>query len=457
MLKSIKKEKKEILNIFDRIKKRDFSGNSGKVIKNSVYQLSEGITYKVGSFLFTILLARLLMPELFGLYSLVLGTIILFSNFTNMGTGKAILKFVSNSFGKKKDSQAKAYLVYILKIQMLFLIGVSLLLILLSKFLAENYYNKPVFLALLAGSIYILFSSFQAILETILQAQNNFKAGLFREIFFEVLRLILVPAIIWILLKGDFSKEFILFMLIISLSLVYLASFIFLLFFSKKDLGFLKSKTKKLTKKQKTTLNYFLVAVSTTMFSGIFLGYIDMILLGHFVLSEFIGYYGAAFGVVGALVVLSPFSLVLFPVFSRLKGKRLELGFNKSIKIAFLISFALFFCSFLAAPFIIKILYGPEYSLSLNIFRVLSLLILSMPLISIYENYFISQGKQKLVAILLLGTTLLNLGVMYLLITWLISYSQLAAVFGAAIAIVFSRSFYLFLIILSKRKYLQKS
>lgn len=452
MPKVMKEEVGDVKNIFYRIKRRDFSGNEGQVVKNSLYQFFTGSVYKIGSFFFTIILARLLMPELFGLYNLALATIILFSNFTNIGTGKAILKYVSNSLGKRRNREAKAYIVHILKIQVIFSFGAIFVLIIMSKFLANTYYGKPIFLALLGGVFYILFSSLLAILETILQASNNFKAGLFREVFFEILRLFFIPIITLIVLKNYASKEFILFSLILATSLLYLASFIFLLIFAKKDLAFLKLKKCSLTKKQKKDLNYFLVAVSTTIFSGIFLGYIDLLMLGHFVSSEFIGYYGAAFSLIGTFTVLIPFSLVLFPIFSRLEGERLEKGFRKSIKITFLISSVFLLFSLLISSFIIQITYGQEYSLSLNVFRILSLLIITFPLTSIYENYFISQGKQKMVAYLLIGTTILNLGLNYFLITWLLSRSELAAIIGASIAVVVTRFIYLFLLVFMKRQ-----
>ena len=78
--------KKDLLNgenqikgIFSRIRRRDFSGNSGQAIKNSTFQLATNLVAKIGSLFFTIIIARLLMPELFGLYSLALATILMFS------------------------------------------------------------------------------------------------------------------------------------------------------------------------------------------------------------------------------------------------------------------------------------------------------------------------------------------------------------------------------------------
>ena len=73
----VKKEKKDLLGIFRRIKEKDFSGNEGMAIKNSSFQISKMIIAKGGGLLFTLLLARYLMPELFGLYNLFFGIFVL--------------------------------------------------------------------------------------------------------------------------------------------------------------------------------------------------------------------------------------------------------------------------------------------------------------------------------------------------------------------------------------------
>ena len=108
-----------IKDIFRRIRKRDFSGNTGLVIKNSIYQFSTNLVTKIGSLIFVIILARMLMPELFGLYSLALSTILIFVAFSELGIGQTLIRFVSKEFGKNKNP--KFYVVYLAKLK-LFLI-----------------------------------------------------------------------------------------------------------------------------------------------------------------------------------------------------------------------------------------------------------------------------------------------------------------------------------------------
>jgi len=142
-------EGKEVFSILNRIKNKEFSGNSGIAIKNSVYLLANTLVSKIGSLLFTIILARLLMPELFGLYSLALSTIVIFSFFTDLGTGQTLIRFLSREISKNRMSKAKSYVTYLFKIKFLITSGIFILFLLLVKPLSI-YYQKPIFLILLS-------------------------------------------------------------------------------------------------------------------------------------------------------------------------------------------------------------------------------------------------------------------------------------------------------------------
>ncbi len=109
----IKSGGRDIKEIIRRIWKRDFSGNTGLTIKNSIYELSMVGVSKVGALIFMVILARLLMPELFGLYSLALATILIFVAISNAGLAIVLL----NLFLKKLERiiKSKAYAVYFTK------------------------------------------------------------------------------------------------------------------------------------------------------------------------------------------------------------------------------------------------------------------------------------------------------------------------------------------------------
>tara|TARA_Y100000310_G_scaffold167546_2_gene167410 strand:- start:49832 stop:51190 length:1359 start_codon:yes stop_codon:yes gene_type:complete len=440
-------------DIFRRIRKRDFSGNTGIVIKNSALQFSTNIIAKGGSLLFTIILARMLMPELFGLYSLALSTILIFSTFSELGVGETLIRFISKEFGKnKKKFKSKSYVIYLGKLK-LFLVFTSMLILIVSaKFISENYYQKPLFLALMAGSLYILFIGLTGFLKSILIASNYFKGIFYQEIIFQISRLIIVPLLVLLSLRQVLLNETIIFFIILGLSASYFISSIFLLILSKNKFKYLTEKEEKISPLEKNKVNKFILPASTTVFATIFFGSIDMIMLGRFVLPEYIGYYRAALGLVAAIAPLITFSIVLLPVFSRLKNQQLERGFKKSILVTLLFSLVFAFSVFLLSPFIINFVYGSEYGLAINILRFFSLLLISAPILLIYSSYFIAKGKPKIVLRILIYSVIINILLNFLVILFLNDYGNLAIVYGVTGATIISNWFYMFSLMIKKKR-----
>lgn len=443
---------KKGLKLINQFARRDFQGYTGLAMKNSGYQFATTLVSKVGSIIFTIILARILMPELFGLYSLALATIIMVSSFFELGIPTVMIQKVSKSLSKKENSKAKAYFKYLLKVKIIFVFISIIFILLASSFLANDYYNKPIFLALLAGAFYILSTGFIGFFTSLLQSINNFKVIFYQEFLLQVLRIIATPLITLYALKNFLSGDLTLFFIIISLAVANLISLLFLLLISSKKIDFLKSKSEKLKEREKKETNRFLILISTTALSGMFFSYIDIFMLGHFVSGEFIGYYQAALSIIGSIFPLIPLAAVLFPIFSRIEGDQLERGFKKSLYITALISVALFILLFLLSPFLIKIIFGDEYLLAVPLLRILSLLMIITPSITIYYNYFIAIGKPGITTKSLIISTLLNIVLNYFLISYFLNYSQFYAVIGASIGTIISRYFYFFVLLISKRR-----
>ncbi|MBU3923555.1 MAG: oligosaccharide flippase family protein [Nanoarchaeota archaeon] len=449
MNNAIKEEVKEIKGILGRIKRRDLKGNTGQAIKNSTYQITTTIVSKVGSLLFTIILARILLPELYGLYGLTLSAILLFTIFSDLGVGAAITTFMSKKLAGKNISSAKGYYLYFRKIKIILFLITAISLAILSYPLAVYYYKKPIFLALLIGILYLLANLSIGFFIQIFHAKNNFKIPLIKEIIIQSLRLIIVPISI-ILFAKKLSVSATISLIILTLSLTYFIASTFLFF----KLNYFKDiKPKQLTKKEKSTIWKFVIPLSAIALSGTFFGNIDMFMLGGFIEdSTFIGYYFAAFGLIGsAAAILSFSSISLLPIFSKLKGDRLEQGFKKTIRLTLLISISAAIFTFVFAKIIIKI-PGPSFSPAVHILEIFSLILISAPLIALYTTYYISQKYTKKFAIILFASTLLNIALNYILITALLPYGMMQATYGACIATIISRYLNLAGLIIFKKK-----
>jgi len=185
--------------------------------------------------------------------------------------------------------------------------------------------------------------------------------------------------------------------------------------------------------------------LAKTSLSGIFFGYIDIIMLGRYVQSEFISYYTTAFNLIASLGVIIGFiSTGVFPLLSSLKGNQLKNIFNKALKYSFIISFFSSLFTLIFSNLIINLLYGKEYLPGTIILKFYSILILISPLITLYENYFISQRKTKTLASLILLTTLINITLNFFFIRYGVKYfNGLGGILGACFATIISRLIYL--------------
>lgn len=448
-----REEEHFLKNIFNRFRKRDFSGTTGQAMKNSSYQLTQNIIFKIGSLLFTIIIARMLMPELFGLYSLALATIVLFVSFSDLGIGSAVMTFVSEKLGQNDSEKAKGYLKKLLKWKFYIVFIAAGILMGSAYFVAEIYYSKPIFSALLAGGFYIIIVSLLGFLENLFKTTNNFKPAMNKEILFQISRFILVPLSILFLLKMNLNPDVLIAFVILSLVISYLISFLYLIIKAKTKIDFLKVRSKKINEKEKRELKKFILPLSAMALSGIFFGYIDTLMLGHYVPSQFIAYYGAAFSLIGGASAIIGFAAVsLLPIFARKSGKSLEKIFKKTRNFTFLIAILAGVFTYFAAWWAIRLAYGISYLEAVPILKYFSILIIILPITGLYDSYLISQKKTKVLAWLLVLTTILNIILNYVGITYGLRFGMFEAVLGACFATIISRVVYFGGIVVLRRR-----
>ena len=101
------------------------------------------------------------------------------------------------------------------------------------------------------------------------------------------------------------------------------------------------------------------------------------------------------------------------------------------------------------APTIIYIFSGPGYRDAVFILRLLSPLLISIPLISIYSSYFIAKSKPRIVSILLIISTLISIILNYIFIK--LSSTELEMVIGVCIATLISSLVYLIGLYIAKK------
>ena len=222
-------------------------GLSKIAIKNSGYSLISVLLYKFGGLIFTILIARLLLPELFGIYSLVLSISAIFITFTNLGVDETFLRYASSSLGNKNYKKLRGYFRYLLKIKINLLIVGILIFLLIAKFLSYNVYNNPLlFYPLIFSSLFIIIESLRGFIGKLFLATKNLKPMPFLEFTHQIARISL--SLLAILILSSNFKVAGLFLAFSLAGIIIILQVLWILY--KENKAFFIGKTESINKKR---------------------------------------------------------------------------------------------------------------------------------------------------------------------------------------------------------------
>jgi len=414
------------------------TGTIGKrIIKNSFWSLSSSMISKIGALIFTIILARFLMPQGYGLYSIVLSVAIIFTTFTDLGIARAFIRYASSAIAEDKN-KLSAYYYYLLKIKLFLTITLSVLLLLLAYPLSKYVFNSPeLFLPLLISAFYVLVLSFEGFYTSIYYAIEKIEYISLKESFGQVLRIVFALFVVHYVVS---SYQIIGIFVALTISTLFLL--IFNLYWTRKLYPRMFKKTKAQIDKKRVGkfVGYSIVA----SVSGVFFSYIDSIILGIFLLPEFVGYYRAAsslvFGITGILTFPN---LVLLSVLTKLEGKRVKNVFNKMFRYISMLTIPAIFGILVLGPYFIKLLYGPHYMPSVLPLYFLSILIFLTVIVGSFLSLFSAEERPEIFAKLILITSIINVILNIVLIKFFLSFASPEwATAGAAIATSASWIFY---------------
>ena len=407
-----------------------------KVLKNTVFNSLSVIISGIGGLIFTIIIARLLHPELFGVYCLALSVAFILMTFTDLGVNRTMTRYVSYALGKDDKTLARSFFRYLLKIKFLFALLTSLALIIFAKSLAIQVFHKPdLILPLEIVGVFLFFFSFLDFVSGAFEALQKFQYLAARSAIYEGLRLTIIPS--FILLGYSVCGA------LVGLSLAVILVFaVLLLLLARKYPYLFKGETIKIERKR--VLRFLGCLTFSTLIGGLFFHQIDIIMLGILLTTKDVGFYTAAFNMIFAFIGLVSATNVLFPVFTQLEGEELKNAFGKTFRYLSLFAFPCAFgLAFIANP-VIKVVYGAEYLPAVAPFYVLCLLILITPL-NFFSTLFDSKEKPEYPAKITIIASGLNIVLNYFFI---LKFGMI----GAAIATVTARYFGAFtLAYLSKR------
>lgn len=418
---------------------------SNVAIKGSAYNFLSLLASKFGGLVFTVILARMLLPELFGIYALVLSIVTVILAFTDLGIDNTFVRYISDSIGKGNKKLSRGYIRYIFKIKFFLILFSVILLLIISKYLSNSVYNNPIiFYPLLFSCLFIISESLRGFFGTIFIASKDFKSAVFFDISLQVLKIIFsVFAILIFTNSLQISGIFIAFF--VSNFVTLMLMFFVLL---KRDKSLLFGKTEKFDKSQINSYWKYVVFASVSL---VFFGSIDTLMLGKFVPSEYIGYYRAAMSLIITISSIFSLSWAFFPIFTQIKGRRFHRGFNKILRYIIMLSIPATAGIIFLSNYLIKLIYGDSYMLATSSIYFLSLLILTTPLIGLYSIIFQSKEKPKIVSKSVLSSLLINI-ILNILVIILFKNKPLFILAGVGLATSFSRIILLGLLVYYAKK-----
>lgn len=413
----------DIKKLFNIVKGKDEKSMTRKAIVNSGYIFTTNAISRLGGLIFTILLARLLLPELFGIYNIVLSILLTIATVTDFGIYSALSRYLSNSLskGKKGEKEARARVRFLFNLKIFWSFIISLILYLSADLISNVLFNKPeLILPLQIGALYLFILAIQSFFATIFLPLNKVKYNLFSELIFQGSRVFLF--FIFVSLYKSVSSVFWILTAAYAISLIF---YFIVISIKNKKLFF-----GELIKIDKKKIIVFMGWATILSMSLVLFSAVNPIILGAFIENRYIGYYSTIVSIVGTVTAFVLFSSVFLPIFTEISGERLDRGFKKTIKYALAIAIpAAIGLMFVITP-VIRIIYGAEYSpfgyqIPLLITSVLlSMLIIESVFSGMYNSLFMAKEKVKWPAIFFVIFTIAHIILSIISIQFILSKGQ---------------------------------
>jgi len=306
----------------------------GKVSAAGSFQLFIGkttstIIMAVG----TIILARLMLPEEYGLYSIALIPTVTISLFQDWGIGSAMTKYIANLRAQNKDNDINNVIVAGLTFEITTGLILSLLSLTLASFIASTIFHRPESASLISIASITVFAN-----ALLIASQSSFigfermELNSLTMICQSIAKTLTAPLLVF-LGYGALGATLGHTLSFLTAGIIGLAIFYILLF---RNLKRTKTNRTEISKTLKTMLHYGVPLSISTILGGFRIQFYSF-MMAIFCTDLMIGNYQAAVNFAVLLTFFTfPISTVLFPAFSKLnpqnEHKLLQTVFTSSIK-----------------------------------------------------------------------------------------------------------------------------
>lgn len=392
------------------------------VLRNIIYSSSSIVIANLTGLITIIFLARVLKPELFGLYSLSLSTVGIISIFSDFGIRSAATRYIADAMKTENYELASGYLWFLIELKIALTAIVAFLLYILAEPIGVMF-DKPISVLLKLLSIYLAFTSFSSLLVGVANAMNDFKADLINHTISGISKLVLTVLLVVL--------GFSILGAILAVIMSGILAFMLLLYYiTKKYLVFFANR-KKIGSRRIIRFIFYtaLLSIPAVIFANV-----DIVMIGYFLKAEDVAYYRAGFSIITAILSLISIPAVLMPVFVKLEGEDLTGAFSRAFKYSSALCIPAALGLVLIAENLLLFAYGEDYHAGLSAMQILCILLIS-PVFAIYGSVFSSKEKPELNFYPIMFAMVLNVVLNYLMI-------PIFGISGAATATVLSNAIF---------------
>lgn len=347
--------------------------------------LSSSLLGELIRFARSVVLARLLLPEDFGLFGMALTMAAALNALTTIGLSQTVV-----SYKFENNAELKAHLDTAWSAELIRSLVITLLLSAAAFPMSRFYGQAQLTLIIPVLALTIFIQGFQNIGLTLLRKQLSFARIFWYELVTNVvgfaitIGLALVMRSVWALAIG----------LLLTSVLSTVLSYIFHSY--RPKLAFEKLALRRALKVGKFTLVIAVAAYVTNM--------ADNVMVGRLLGTNALGNYSLAFNISSApfSVLVYAIAIVLFPAYAEItaeRRERLAQAFIKVFNVASLLLIMIAAPLFLLAEDLVALLFGGKWINAGPVLRILALTIPLRGLAQIIATLFVSLNRQKQLAI----------------------------------------------------------
>ncbi len=360
----------------------------------------------LAGYLTRMFLARTISPEEFGLFYSLFTLFMFISIFTDMGYNQSLVKYIPEFMIKKDKRRLSKLIKYVINVNLILTIIISIVVLLLSGFIADRYLHIPhLGNIMLLGILILIFNNIAGFIQTVFQAfQKTFKYGLF---YFLSKSLFFLSAVTLFYL--GFSRD-------VTLPLwAYISSCILaiLLFgYSAYKLMTPRMKNKYFDKEIFYKITNFALPNMISTIAGTVIGYIDTIILTAMVSLPLVGIYNATLATILIISYLGGVvATVLFPLISELSAKKIkEIGglINIIYKYSLIIVIPCALTMLFFSDVILRILFGETFVAGATAMSILSFGAIFLVIAQINFSILNGLGHPKKVTLISVAAAIFN-------------------------------------------------